>query len=257
MKKNLLLVCLLGLVLCGCGQKKEKVSIMEKKEFVMGLDDTFAPMGFKNDKGEIVGFDIDLAKEVAKRLDMKVSFQNIDWDLKETELENGSIDCIWNGYSITDKRKEKVLFSDSYLDNKQIIITLDKNQVETKEDLKDKVVSVQKNSSAYDAVSKDKAFVASLKNKELIQFDTNNDCFMDLEAGRSDAIVVDETLARYYMKQQDQDIYKVLDEDFGKEEYAIGFRKTDTAFQQAVNKTLQDMKNDGTFDKIKGQWFQD
>lgn len=255
-KRNLLCVCMLSMALFGCGSEG-KESVLDSKEFVMGLDNTFAPMGFKNDEGEIVGFDVDLANEVAKRLDMKVTFQNIDWDLKETELQNGNIDCIWNGYSVTEKRKEKVLFSDAYLENKQIIITLDDSDIDSKEDLKGKTVSVQKNSSAYEAVMEDNAFVDSLKGGKLVQFDTNNECFIDLESGRSDAIVVDETLARYYMKQQKEDIYEVLEEDFGKEEYAVGFRKEDKEFRNKVNDTLNDMKQDGTFDTLKDKWFED
>lgn len=256
-KRSLLCVCLASLMLFGCANSTTNGDVSKKDTFIVGLDDTFAPMGFKNDDGEIVGFDVELAKEVAKRLDMGVSFQNIDWDLKESELTNKNIDCIWNGYSITDKRKEQVLFSDAYLDNKQIIITLDNSEIRSKADLAGKVVSVQKNSSAFEAVSEDEAFVASLKNGTLVQFDTNNDCFMDLEAGRSDAIVVDETLARYYMKQQAKDIYEVLDEDFGKEEYAVGFRKDDLDFANKVNKALSDMKEDGAFDQIKDRWFED
>lgn len=251
-KMNLLCACLLSMMLFGCGGQDTK-----KDGFVVGLDDTFAPMGFKNDQGEIVGFDVELAKEVGKRIDQEVTFQNIDWDLKESELKNGSIDCIWNGYSITDKRKEKVLFSDAYLENKQIVITLKDSNIDDLDDLKGKVVSVQKNSSAYEAVAEDKEFVKGLKNSELVQFDTNNDCFMDLESKRSDAIVVDETLARYYMKQQSNNVYKVLDEDFGKEEYAIGFRKDDQEFADKVNKVMADMKEDGTFQKIKDKWFEE
>lgn len=252
-KRNLLCVSLVSLMLFGCGNANQK----SENAFVVGLDDTFAPMGFKDDSGEIVGFDVELAKEVAARIDMDVTFQNIDWDLKESELNNGSIDCIWNGYSITEPRKQQVLFSDAYLDNKQIIITLKDSDIKTKADLNGKVVAVQKNSSAYEAVSQDEAFVESLDGGKLVQFDTNNDCFMDLEAGRCDAIVVDETLARYYMKQQANDIYKVLDEDFGKEEYAIGFRKDDQDFRNQVNDALNEMKQDGTFDEIKDRWFED
>ena len=117
-------------------------------------------------------------------------------------------------------------------------------------------MSVQKNSSAYDAVMKDKDFVAGLKDGKPTQFDTNNDCFMDLESGRSDAIVVDETLARYYMKQQDNGVnYVVLDENFGTEEYAIGMRKDDTELCKHINKAMQELKDDGTFDNIKDTWF--
>lgn len=248
----LAVVCLAGFTGCASNETKDST---EKETLVIGMDDTFAPMGFKQD-GKLVGFDIEMAEAVAKKIGKTVEFQNIDWDLKETELESGSIDLIWNGYSITDERKEKVLFSDAYMENHQLIITTDETGIKTKADIAGKTVAVQKNSSAYDAVMKDEAFVKALKGGKPTQFDTNNDCFMDLEAGRVDAIVVDETLARYYMKQQTNDInYVVLDEDFGTEEYAVGMRKADTGLCEDINKALKELKEDGTYDKIKGAWF--
>lgn len=257
MKKLILttFALLCAITLTGCGNGKDAEDGTDKKVLKIGIDDTFAPMGFKKD-GKLVGFDVELARAVGKKIDKEVEFQNIDWDLKETELESGNIDLIWNGYSITAQRKEQVLFSDPYMNNRQLIITTDKTGIKTKADIKDKTLSVQKNSSAYDAVMKDDAFVKTLKGGKPTQFDTNNDCFMDLESGRSDAIVVDETLARYYMKQQDNGVtYKVLDEDFGKEEYAVGMRKSDEELAKQINAALKELKEDGTFDKIKAEWF--
>ncbi|MEG1474344.1 MAG: amino acid ABC transporter substrate-binding protein [Longicatena sp.] len=246
-------VCVLGI--SGCSKKGNAET--DKKTLTIGIDNTFAPMGFKNDKGEIVGFDVEVAKEVAKKINKEVKFQNIDWDLKETELETGNIDLIWNGYSVTDERKEKVLFSDPYLKNRQIMITTDKTNIKSKADSKDKTLSVQKNSSAYEAVMKDTAFVKTLKGGAPVQYETNNDCFMDLEAGRSDVIVVDETLARYYMKQQTKGVnYVVLEDNFGTEDYAIGMRKSDKKLCESINKALKELQKEGTFDKIKNTWFE-
>lgn len=244
---------LMAFTMTACGS--EDVNTMDKDRLIIGIDDTFAPMGFKKD-GELVGFDVEMAREVGKKIGKEVEFQNIDWDLKETELESGNIDLIWNGYSITDQRKEQVLFSDPYMENRQMIITTDKTGIKTKADLAGKSVSVQKNSSAYDAVMKDKAFVKSLDGGKPTQFDTNNDCFMDLESGRSDAIVVDETLARYYVKQQNNGInYVYLEENFGTEEYAVGMRKGDRELCKKINAALKELKDDGTYDKIKAEWF--
>lgn len=249
----LALVCATGLA--GCGSKDKATDTMEKDKLVVGIDDTFAPMGFKQD-GKLVGFDVEVAQKVAEKLGKEIEFQNIDWDLKETELESGNIDLIWNGYSVTDERKEKVLFSDAYMQNRQLIITTDKTGIKTKADIAGKTVDVQKNSSAFDAVSKDEAFVKSLDGGKPTQLDTNNDCFMDLESGRADAIVVDETLARYYMKQQTNGVnYVVLEEDFGTEDYAVGMRKTDTKLCESINKAMSELKADGTFDTIKATWF--
>lgn len=243
-------ICISVLAACSSGSKTEK------KELIIGLDNTFAPMGFKDKDDQLVGFDVELATEVGKIIDKTFAFQNIDWDLKESELSSSNIDLIWNGYTITEKRKEKVLFTEPYLDNRQLIITLAENDINSKDDLSDKTVSVQKNSSAYEAVMKESDLVEKLSGSALVLFDTNNDCFMDLETKRSDAIVVDETLARYYMRQQkNPDLYKVLSEDFGEEEYAIGLRKSDKELCESINKAIETLKENGKFDAIKSKWF--
>ena len=256
MKKICALFIILVLLLTGCGSPKtddiaDKNS-EETKTLVVGLDDTFAPMGFRDDAGELVGFDIDLAKAVAAKIGYEVSFQPIDWAMKETELNSGNIDCIWNGYSITEERKTKVAFSTPYLDNAQLIITLSGSDIASKADLADKIVAVQKESSALDAVKADD-IAASLK--EIVEFDTNIDCFMDLEAGRCDAIVCDEVLARYIIKQRGEDKYNILSDDFGKEQYGIGFRLTDSELVASVDKALEDLKADGTYKDIYSKWF--
>lgn len=253
--------CLVA-VLClgGCSKPTNEENVpkepnSDKKVLIVGFDDTFAPMGFKNSDGEIVGFDVEMAEEIGKIIGVEMQFQNVDWDLKETEMNAGNIDLIWNGYSITQERKEMVLFSDPYLNNRQIIIVLKDSGYKTKADLTGKSLSVQKNSSALDAVNADVAFSEALKDGKPTQFETNNDCFMDLEAGRSDAIVVDEVLARYYMKQKGTDIYEVLEEDFGEEEYAIGMRKSDTELCEKINAALKELKENKTYDTIKNKWF--
>ena len=227
----------------------------EKGYFVMGLDDTFAPMGFRDSNGQLTGFDVDLANEVAKRIGLEVKMQPIDWSMKETELNAKNIDVIWNGYTITEARKEKVNFTTPYLKNKQIIVTLSDSPVTSKADLKDKTVAVQKESSAYDAVMADTEFTSSIKDAQPIQFDTNNEAFMDLEAKRTDAIVVDEVLARYYMKLRGEASYKVLEDNFGEEEYGIGVRKADAVLLEKINTALAEMQSDGSFEKINAKWF--
>ena len=103
------LVLAAGLVGCsGQNEDKKASDTNSKKEIVMGLDNTFVPMGFLNDKNELEGFDIDLAKEAFKRAGYTVKFQNIDWSMKEQALDNGNVDCLWNGYSITEERKARV-----------------------------------------------------------------------------------------------------------------------------------------------------
>ena len=263
MKMKKIITLLMGLMLlagCSGNAKAEEDSfdaLMDKGEIVVGLDDTFVPMGFRNQAGELVGFDVDLAKEIFERIGITPKFQPIDWSLKESELNSGNIDLIFNGYTITEARKEKVNFSDPYMDNTQIIIALADSDIYSKSDLKDKVVSVQKESSAYDAVTSEDGVVTNLKNGELITFDSNLDLFLDLESGRSDAIVLDEVLARYVLLSKNADEYRILEENFGEEEYGIGFRKADITLLDRVNETLDEIIADGTFEEIKRVYIND
>ena len=242
-------------VLTGCSAKEEGKKNDEKKTLIVGLDDTFVPMGFKNESGEIVGFDVDLAKEVGKRIGMEIKFQPIDWSMKETELTSKKIDLIWNGYTITDERKEKVLFSNPYIANRQIVITLSDSNVNSKNDLKGKKVAIQNGSSSVDAVNKEPDLVKSFDGGQPVLFETNNEALMDLENKRVDAVVADEILARYYIKERGSEKYKILQEDFGKEEYGIGARKEDKELVDKINKSLEDMKKDGAAQKISEKWF--
>lgn len=255
---SLILLAMTAVTAVGCGKKEEKTDlakIKDKGEMVVGLDDTFVPMGFKDESGEIAGFDVELAKEVAKKIGVEVKFQSIDWSMKETELNSGNIDFIWNGYTITDERKEKVAFTKPYLENRQVIITLADSSIKTKSDLNGKSVAAQNGSSAVEAVEKEADLVKTFKDGKLVTFETNNDALMDLEAGRVDAVVGDEILIRYYTNQRGESKYKVLDEDFGDEEYGVGIRKDDKELLDAVQKALDEMKEDGTSKKISEKWF--
>ena len=238
------------------GNKTEAKGTLEKKELIIGLDDTFVPMGFKDENGELVGFDVELAKAVCEKLGKEYEFQAIDWSMKETELNSGNIDLIWNGYSISDERKEKVEFSKAYLDNKQIIVTLADSSINKKADLEGKKVGAQNQSTAVDAVKADESnIIEKFDGGDLVTFENNNDALMDLEAGRLDAIVVDEILARYYIEARGSEKYKILDENFGDEQYGVGIRKGDTEFVEAFNKALDEVIEDGTAGEISKKWF--
>ena len=262
------LVLAAGLVGCS-GQKEDKKAsdTNSKKEIVMGLDNTFVPMGFLNDKNELEGFDIDLAKEAFKRAGYTVKFQNIDWSMKEQALDNGNVDCLWNGYSITEERKARVAFSKPYFDNKQIAITMSTESPTKLADLKDQVVGTQAASSALEAIEankelentfsifNEKEFIGMIKDQKPVTYDTYDKALRDLEIGRIKAVVGDEVLLKYYITQRGADKYKVLEGDLGSEQYGVGFRKNDTELRDKIDKALDDMKADGTFDNIKKKWF--
>lgn len=261
MKKIIKLVMALTIVLgllptAVLAQSSETVD--KEAGVVLGFDDTFAPFGFKNEAGEYVGFDIDLATEAFKRMDIDVTFQPIDWSMKETELNTGNIDMIWNGYSITAEREEVVLFSDAYIENRQVIIVKADSDVYTKTDLAGRFLATQEQSASLEAILADEAFVQSIDGAAPVTYATFVEVFSDLNNGRVDAIVVDETMAGYYLEQTgDADNYRILEDNFGEEEYGVGFRKSDAEFVEEFNKVLAEMIEDGTFAEIKSKWFSD
>ncbi len=226
--------------------------IEEKGELVLGLDDSFPPMGFRDSDGEIVGFDIDLAREVVDRLGVELRLQPIDWDAKILDLNSGDIDVIWNGLTITDERKEAIDFSKPYIANRQIVIVLADSGIDRKADMAGAKVGIQLGSSAEDAVNSDPATRDSFE--ELNKYQDNVQALMDLETGRIDAVVVDEILGRYYISQR-PGVFDVATDYFAEEEYGIGFRKGETELVEAVDAALDDMVADGTAAEISEKWF--
>lgn len=255
-----LLIVVSVMLMVGCTTKdasnqegdKSLEEIKENGKLVLGLDDSFPPMGYADENGEIVGFDIDLAKEVAKRMGVELELKPIDWDGKILSLNNKDIDVIWNGLTITEERKEKVGFSKPYLKNRQIIIVNSNSDIETKANLADKIVAVQLGSSGQDALAADTETEKSLK--EVRKFSNYTEALMDLKAERVDAVVIDEVVGRYYIAKKPGE-YKVAKDDFGKEEYGIGFRKGDSSFINEVDRILDEMKADGTAAEISKKWF--
>ena len=175
--------------------------VLDKGTFVLGLDDSFPPMGYRDDDNNIVGFDIDLATEVCKRLGVELVVTPIDWDSKEMELNSGAIDCIWNGMSITDERLESMFIPKAYIANTQIIIVEADSGISTKADLAGKTIGLQKGSASLDAFNADTETAASVK--EVVEYADNIECYLDLQAGRIDAFVVDAVLGRYILATND------------------------------------------------------
>jgi len=171
--------------------------ILDKGTFIVGLDPAFPPMGYTDDTtGELVGFDIDLAREVCRRLEVELVLQSIDWSAKEMELANKSIDCIWNGFSVNDERIAALTLSKPYLANAQIIMVPEGSDIKTKADLAGKTVGLQSGSSAYEAVMAD-SIASSIGKVE--EYADNLSAFMDLKAGRIDAFVVDRVVGEYML----------------------------------------------------------
>lgn len=250
-----------GFVGCGgsaansANASDSEATALNKDVLIVGLDDNFPPMGYRDENGDIVGFDVDFAKAFGEKLGKEIEFQTIDWTMKEAELDAGNIDFIWNGYSINDERKAQVDFSVPYLKNQQIIITLADSAINTKADLANKVVGAQAGSTAVEAVENQPEVMETFKDGKVVTYENNNDALMDLEAGRLEAVVADEVLVNYYISKKGEGKFKILTENFGEEEYGVGMKKGDTKLVEALNDTYKALKEDGTMAEISEKWF--
>ena len=260
MKKILCSVLLAAAVfaIAGCkkADKSSKVdavtALKNRGTFVLGLDDSFPPLGFRSEDNEITGYDIDLAKEVAKRLGVDFRAQPIDWDAKEMELETGKIDCIWNGFTITDERKKALSFTEAYLNNDQVLVVRVDSGINSLSDVSGKIIGIQSGSSAQEAVDDNASFSSSIS--KLIMFKDNITALNDLDIGGIDGVVMDSVVANYSIAQTKKP-FKVIDESLSNEGYGIGFRKTEPELRDAVWAVLKEMQADGTVTAISQKWF--
>jgi polar amino acid transport system substrate-binding protein len=234
------------------GGDKSLENILAKKKFILGLDDSFPPMGYRNEQNEIVGYDVDLAKEVTKRMGVELVLQPIDWNAKEQELNTGEIDCIWNGFTITEERKQNLRYTPPYLKNAQVIVVKGNSPVQTLKDLAGKKAGTQAGSSSVDAIEDAPEFKASLK--EIVEYKDFLTALMDLDVGGTDAVVIDLVVANDNINRSGKD-FRILKETLGEEEFGVGFRKNDKALADKVWATLLEMAKDGTVAKIATKWL--
>lgn len=263
-KKTLLTTFTLAstLLLVACGKtdatKGDQWDTYKKEKVItLGFDNTFVPMGYKDESGKNTGFDVELAKEVFSDYGIKVKFQAINWDLKETELKNGKIDMIWNGYSVTKERKAKVAFTKAYMKNEQVLVTKKSSNITSFSDMKDKVLGAQSGSSGYDAFNASpKVLKDIVKDNDATQYETFTQAFIDLKNDRIDGLLIDKVYANYYLKQEGQlENYNIAKSEFPGEDFAVGVRKEDKTLVDKINKGLAKTYKDGRFQKISEKWF--
>ena len=242
------------LLITGCGKKAaggKSSAAGGRTTLTVGFDAEFPPYGYMNDKGEYVGFDLDLAQEVCNRKGWELKKQPIDWDAKDMELSSGAIDCIWNGFTIQG-REDAYTWSVPYVDNSQVFVVKTDSGISALADLSGKSVGVQKDSSALAALEGDqKALADTFSN--LTQYADYNTGFMDLEAGAIDALAIDIGVANYQIAQKG-DGFKMLDEQLASEQYGIGFLKGNTELKDEVEAVLLEMADDGTLLKIAKEY---
>ncbi|MCI9508296.1 MAG: amino acid ABC transporter substrate-binding protein [Angelakisella sp.] len=221
-------------------------------KLVIGLDDQFPPMGFRDDKNELVGFDIDLAKAVCDKLGIEAVPTPIDWSAKEFELNGGKVDVLWNGLTITDARKEAMLLSPAYIANAQVIVVRKDSGIKTLADLSGKTVALQEASSADEAYM---ACSAAGTEKELVKAPENISLFNDLKIGRIDAVVIDKVFGDYYIAENGEGLLEILEEQLADEEYGIAFKKDNQELADLVLGALDELVKDGTAAQISQKWF--
>ena len=272
MKKLLALVLAGAMMLCaGCSQGEASGSgsaaddswtkIEQAGKIKLGMDDAFPPMGYTDPQtGDIIGFDVDVAKEVFKRLNVELELCPIEWTQKETELNNGAVDMLWNGYSSTPERAEKVNLSVPYMKNNQIILVKEDSSYQSFADLAGKSVGVQADSSAEDALDSDEAKEFKDSLKEIVAIGDYSKAILEIKDGMIDAIAIDEVVARFYINNE-PGAYRILMKDsdnvesLAVEDYVIGFRKGDDALKSKVEETLKAMAKDGKLAEIAKEWF--
>lgn len=249
MKKIIFALLMCASVLTAFSCKKSN-----DKKFVLGLDASFPPLGFTQADGTIAGYDIDLAKEAAKRLNLEFVAKPINWEAKDMELSSGSIDCIWNGFTITEERTKKMAFTKAYLDNDQVLVVRKDGKISSLKDAAGKVIAVQAGSSAEEAINDNKSFADSLK--KIVYYEDNLIALTDLLAGGVDGVVMDSVVANYQITVSGDPLV-VIDESLAKEGYGIGFRNDEKgkALRDKIVSTLKEMSEDGTVAKISEKWF--
>ncbi|MDO4563698.1 MAG: amino acid ABC transporter substrate-binding protein [Clostridia bacterium] len=227
--------------------------IEQKGEFIIGLDDTFAPMGFRDEDGNLVGFDIDLATAVCAQMGVTAKFQPIDWVAKELELSGKKIDCIWNGMSKTPAREESMLLSAPYLNNTiDIMYMADKDPIATKADIIGKKIAVQAKSAALDALMAEDNYSDIAAN--ISEYGTYDEAIMDLEIGRVDVVIIDEVLGRYKASKK-PDTYAFAPEKLVDDYYVIGMRKGENALGEKLAAALDAVIESGEASQISVKWF--
>lgn len=250
----MMLFSLMAGFMTGCGE--EKADKVAGSTFTVGFDAEFPPYGYKDDNGEYVGFDLDLAQEVCSRNGWTLVKQPIDWDSKDMELSSNTIDCIWNGFTMNGKEKDYT-WTSAYVDNSQVIVVKKDSSINKLSDLKGKVVVVQADSSALAAFTGDDAEESNKKLAEgfaaLQQVADYNSAFMNLEAGSVDAICLDIGVANYNIKSRSGS-FRMLDEIVSAEQYGVGFKKGNTELRNTVQESLNEMLADGTFLTIAQKW---
>ena len=243
--------------LSGCNEKKLSLNsdysynrVKASGILVMGHMGDYPPMVFTDKDSNVVGFDVDLAREVCSRLGLRLKLHLIPWADKEKELNTGNIDCVWNGMSVDESRALAMNLSDPYLTNRLIFAVKNKSY-SSLDSLKGKRIGVQNASTAWSVLEQSEM---KKEIKEIVLFESMSLALEAMEQDSIDAVFMDEVGAKYWNVLNNKD-YLILEDGLHNEVYAVGFRKADKALRDTINAVLTSMKKDGKFVDIAVKWF--
>ena len=250
-KRSLLLVLVLIILtttlLSACGTTNSKV-------LKVGIDDTYPPMEYKDEAGNLTGFDIEMAKEIGKRMGKEVEFVSTAWSAVFTALNANKFDCIISSLSITEDRKKTIAYTRPYIANSQVIVVRsDNTSINSENDLEGKIVAVQLGTTSEEAC---KEFTKVTPFKEFKKYEAMTEALSELKIGRVDAVVCDLVIGKYFVAK-DTTSYKTVMTTLPNEPIGIGFKKSNAKSAEEVDEILGKMMDDGSLKAISEKWFGD
>ncbi|AEN98655.1 hypothetical protein LSA_01860 [Fructilactobacillus sanfranciscensis TMW 1.1304] len=254
---------LLGLVVAGAWYKGTHRTdtwnkVHQQKTVTIGIDDTFVPMGFRDKKGKLIGYDVEMAKAAFEKMGLKPKFQVIDWSMKETELNTGHIDAIWNGYTMTPERAKHAAFTKPYHEDNQVLLTKANSGINTPQDMHGKQLGVQSGSVGFDDFNQNPKVLKQYLGTKPVQYDTFDKAINDVKVGRINAVLIDGDYAKYYLAHNhSNEPMKLVKTNFPPDYDAVGLRKQDKTLRKKLNKAIGNLHRDGTEARLSKKYFGD
>lgn len=260
---NTLILILLVLVVAGAWYKGTHRTdtwnkVHQQKTVTIGIDDTFVPMGFRDKKGKLIGYDVEMAKAAFEKMGLKPRFQVIDWSMKETELNTGHIDAIWNGYTMTPERAKHAAFTKPYHEVNQVLLTKANSGINTPQDMHGKQLGVQSGSVGFDDFNQNPKVLKQYLGTKPVQYDTFDKAINDVKVGRINAVLIDGDYAKYYLAHNhSNEPMKLVKTNFPPDYDAVGLRKQDKTLREKLNKAIGNLHRDGTEARLSKKYFGD
>lgn len=260
---NTLILILLVLVVAGAWYKGTHRTdtwnkVHQQKTVTIGIDDTFVPMGFRDKKGKLIGYDVEMAKAAFEKMGLKPRFQVIDWSMKETELNTGHIDAIWNGYTMTPERAKHAAFTKPYHEDNQVLLTKANSGINTPQDMHGKQLGVQSGSVGFDDFNQNPKVLKQYLGTKPVQYDTFDKAINDVKVGRINAVLIDGDYAKYYLAHNhSNEPMKLVKTNFPPDYDAVGLRKQDKTLREKLNKAIENLHRDGTEARLSKKYFGD